>query len=266
MEKVWLRGWIILVAMILGIGFGDVATADLKDIAERGELRVAVQEDGPPFSFVDKKGVRTGSSVEFAQMMAEEMGVKATFVALEWEDLIPTLLSGEVDLIAADMTATLERALKISFSDPFYLTGTVVFTKKGRYFRAPKDCNKGIVTVAVTKGTTGEKDAKVFLPNAKRKAYKGGTAQLIRAVLKGQTDIGISDETAVMGAMAKFKAGSIKVLPEMLSKQPLSFAVRHEDITLLNWVNLFFQWVRGDGRYDKNVNYWVKSRKWTKDH
>ena len=51
-----------------------------------------------------------------------------------------------------------------------------------------------------------------------------------------------------------------------MSKQPLSFAVRHEDENLRQWINLFFGWVKSDGRYDENIKYWVDSKTWEKDH
>ncbi|WP_287190689.1 transporter substrate-binding domain-containing protein [Mesorhizobium sp.] len=51
----------------------------LDEITKRGELRVAVQTQGPPFSLVGAAGERTGSSVELAELMAKEMGVKITF-------------------------------------------------------------------------------------------------------------------------------------------------------------------------------------------
>jgi polar amino acid transport system substrate-binding protein len=267
MKQAWLKRWVVLLALIVGLGFSQTATADvLKEILDRGELRVAVPIDSPPFNFVDKKGVRAGICVEFVNMMAKSMGVTATFTDFEFQDQIPALLEGEVDIIAADLTATLERALKFSFTDPFYLAGTVVFTRSDRYFKAIKDANKEIVTVAVLKGTTGERDAKLFLPNAKRKAIKGGAAQLIRAVQKKQADVGITDETALTGALAKSKKSKIKILPGLLSHEPLCFWVRHEDEILRRWMNLFFQLARGDGSYEKMVGYWLKSTAWAKDH
>ena len=36
----------------------------IKEILKRGELRVAVQSQGPPMSFVDKKGNRAGFVIE----------------------------------------------------------------------------------------------------------------------------------------------------------------------------------------------------------
>jgi len=52
----------------------------------------------------------------------------------------------------------------------------------------------------------------------------------------------------------------------MLSYDPLSFAVRPQDRHLLEWINLFFDWIRTDGRYEQNLTYWVKTTDWKKDH
>ncbi len=258
-----------LAVMALLVGFALPAAADtLEEIVQRGELRVAVQTQGPPFSFVDKNGVRTGSSVEFCKLMAEEMGVKVTFLDYDWDGLIPALLSKKADILAADMTATLKRALKVSFTDPFYYTGAVVFTKKGKgaNFRTVEDCNKENVTIAVLLGSTGEAEAKRFFPKANIKSYKGGGPLVINAVLSGHADIGVNDETAVIGQMQEFPPDSIEILPIRLTKQPLAFAVRPEDTHLLQWINLFFAWIKEDGRYDANIHYWVKTLDWKKDH
>ncbi len=139
-----------------------VAADTLEEIVKRGELRVAVQTQGPPFSFVDKNGERTGSSVEFCRLMAQEMGVEIKFLDFDWDGLIPALLSGKADMLAGDMTATLARALKVSFTDPFYNTPMVVFAKKGKHFQNLEDCNRPEVKVALLLGSTEVK----LTPNA----------------------------------------------------------------------------------------------------
>lgn len=267
MRRWMFRGMTGVLAILLCIGFSGMAKADTVDeIVKRGELRVAVQTQGAPFSFVDKNGERTGSSVEFCRLMAKEMGVKIKFLDYDWDGLIPALLSGKADMLAADMTATLQRALKVSFTDPFYYTGSVIFTKKGSPYKTLEDCNKEDVTVAVLLGATGEADAKRYLPKAKIKAYKGGGPLLINAVLSGHADIGLNDETAIVGQLAEFPPDSVKILPVKLTQQPLAFATRPEDTHLVKWINLFFYWIKQDGRYDQNIDYWVKTLDWKKDH
>ncbi|OQY57685.1 MAG: amino acid ABC transporter substrate-binding protein [Desulfobacteraceae bacterium 4572_88] len=263
----WYKKLAFAVALVFLFGALGTASADtLQDILQRGELRVAVQTQGPPFSFVDKNGKRTGSSIAFCELMAEEMGVKLKFLDYDWDGLIPALLSGKADVLAADMTANLKRAMKVSFTDPFYYSGTIIFTKKDSPFKTIEDCNKEDVTVALLLGGTGEADAKRFIPKAKPKTYKGGGPLLINAVMSGHADIGVNDESAVTGQLAEFPPDSIRILDVKMSQQPLAFAVRPDETHLLQWINLFFRWIHEDGRYDTNINYWVKSLDWKKDH
>jgi polar amino acid transport system substrate-binding protein len=261
------KTWICVLAMVVSLSFYGMATADtLEEIIKGGELKIACQTQGPPFSFLDKNGKRTGYAVEVSELMAKEMGVKATFLDYDWDGLIPALLSKKADILAADMTATLKRSLKVSFTDPFYLAGSVIFTKKGSKFKTLDQCNKENVTVAVLLGSTGEGDAKKMLPKTKQKAYKGGGPLLINAVLAGHTDIGVNDDSAVIGGLAEFPPNSIEILPFKLSRQPLAFAVRPEDEHLLRWINLFFDWIKNDGRQEQLLKYWVNTLDWKKDH
>lgn len=262
------RHLVAVLAVALAVSLASAASAGLLDeIAQRGKIRVAVQTQGPPFSFIDKNGQRTGSSVELCRMIAQEMGVEVEFLDFDWDGLIPALLSKKADMLAADMTPTLKRAMKIAFTDPFMYTGSVVFTKADSPYQTLADVqNKSDLTVAVLLGSTGENDAKKALPNADLKSYKGGGPLLIDAVLKGHADVGVNDGSAVKGQSASFPPNSIRVLPEQLSKSPLAFAVRYDSQDLLEWLNLFFLHIRLDGRLDQNLAYWVESMDWKKDH
>lgn len=257
----------LLLALILAFGMVSSAWAGtLEDIAKRGELRVACQTQGPPFSFIDKNGERTGSSIDMCKMIAEEMGVKVKFLNYDWDGLIPALLSKKADMLAADMTPTLKRAMKISFADPFMYTGSVVFTKQDGKIKSIEDCKKDGITIAVLLGSTGETDAKKAFPNAKLKTYKGGGPLLIDAVLKGHADIGVNDGSAVVGQSANFPPNSVKIFDGKLSKSPLAFAMRYDSPDLREWINLFLLHIKLDGRLDKNLDYWVNTLDWKKDH
>jgi polar amino acid transport system substrate-binding protein len=257
----------VLVAVCMVLGMAVLATAGtLEDIAQRGELRVACQTQGPPFSFIDKNGKRAGSSIELCEMLAKDMGVKVTFLDFDWDGLIPALLSKKADMLAADMTPTIKRAMKIGFSKPFMYTGSVVFVKANSPIKTIADAKKAGLKAAVLLGSTGETDAKNSFPQAELKSYKGGGPLLIDAVIQGQADFGVNDSSAVIGQMANFPPNSLRVLPDLLSKLPLAFAVRYDSQDLLELVNLFFLTAGLDGRLEKNLNYWVNTLDWKKDH
>jgi polar amino acid transport system substrate-binding protein len=257
----------ILFSLVIIFGVLGIASAGtLDEIAKRGELRIAVQTQGAPFSFVDRNGDRTGSSIDLCNMIAKEMGVKVKYLNYDWDGLIPALLSKKADMLAADMTPTLKRAMKIAFTDPYMYTGSVVFVKQDSPIKTIEDVKKKGVKLAVLLGSTGENDAKKAFPEAKLKTYKGGGPLLINAVLGGHTDAGVNDGSAVRGQAASFPPNSVRILEGQLSKSPLAFAVRYDSPDLLSWINLFFLHISLDGRLDENLNYWVNSLDWKKDH
>lgn len=257
----------VLCIAILTLGLLSTAGATtLEEIIQRGELRVAVQTQGPPFSFVDKNGERAGSSVEFCKLMAEEMGVKIKFLDFDWDGLIPALLTKKADILAADMTPKLKRALKVSFTKPFFTTGQVLYVRADSTYKSLEDGNKPDFTVATLLGSTYTDTAKKMLPKAKIKEYKGGGNIAMNAVVNGHADASISDESSYFAMAANYPEGTLKMFPKKLSYDPLAFAVRPDDRHLLEWIDLFFDWIRADGRYEQNINYWIKSLDWKKDH
>ena len=256
-----------LLAIVLATAMvSAVHAGTLEEIAQRGELRIACQTQGAPFSFVDRNGKRTGSSIDLCEMIAQEMGVKVKYLNYDWDGLIPALLSKKADMLAADMTPTLKRAMKIAFTDPYMYTGSVVFVKQDSPIKSLADVRKPGIKIAVLLGSTGENDAKKAFPEAELKTYKGGGPLLINAMLAGHTDAGVNDGSAVRGQAASFPPNSIRILEGQLSKSPLAFAVRYDSPDLREWLNLFFLHISLDGRLDDNLNYWVNSLDWKKDH
>jgi polar amino acid transport system substrate-binding protein len=259
----------VLLALALTAGMvGTSMAGTLNEIVKRGELRVAVQSGAAPYAFVDKNGNHTGSMVEFTREMAKRMGVKLKILDFDWDGLIPALLSGKADILAADMTPTLKRALKITFADPWYYVQPGIFTKAGASYQVLEDVNKPSVTVGVLLGSTGETIAKKLLPNAKIKTYKGGGRMIVQALLAGHVDAGVNDDLAVLTVLPDFPPNSIRLLDKRLGKgkDPLAFAVRQESVNLWQWINLYFKTIRADGTYQKNVQYWMESTDWKKEH
>ena len=91
---------------------------------------------------------------------------------------------------------------------------------------------------------------------------------IVQALLAGHVDAGVNDDLAVLTVLPDFPPNSVRLLDERLGqgKDPLAFAVRHESVNLWQWVNLFFQTIRSDGFYDEQIQYWMESTDWKKDH
>lgn len=259
----------LILALAMTLFFTGIGSAEaLSEIVKRGELRVAVQSGAAPYAFVNKNGEHAGSMIDFAKGMADEMGVKLVILDFDWDGLIPALLSGKADILAADMTPTLKRALKITFTDPWIHVQPCIFTGTNATYQTLEDVNKPEVTVGVLLGSTGETIAKQYLPNATIKSYKGGGRMIVQALIAGHVQAGVNDDLAVLTVLPDFPPNSIRLLDKRLGmgKDPLAFAVNHDAVNLWQWINLYFDTIRANGKYDANIDYWLKGIEWKKEH
>lgn len=109
------------------------APAAMPDIpldGSNGVLRLGTAAVTEPFSFVDGSQQVVGLDIELARRVARKQGKTLEVVNMDFGGLIPALISGKVDMIAACITITEERARKILFSEPYYTGGIAVLVRK----------------------------------------------------------------------------------------------------------------------------------------
>lgn len=124
--------YLVLLAAIMGLLslVGCSAQKESKDllsqIQERGEIIVAMEGTWAPWTYHDENDQLVGYDVEVAQMIADKLGVKATFVEGEWEGLLAGVDAGRYDIIVNGVEITAERAEKYDFTDPYAYIRTAV--------------------------------------------------------------------------------------------------------------------------------------------
>jgi len=100
-------------------------TGDFDEMIERRVLRIGLTPSRT-FYFVDK-GVQRGVAYDYGILMEDRVNAKlgnknikvhVLFVPLPRTKLIPALLDGTVDMVAAHMTITAERQAMVDFTDP----------------------------------------------------------------------------------------------------------------------------------------------------
>lgn len=107
------------------------AETSLERIQRTGEIRIGYANE-KPFAYSETDGSVTGESPEIIKAVLEQMGVqKVNAVLTEWGGLIPGLLAGRYDVIAAGMYVTPERAEQVLFTDPHYKLGDGLLVSKG---------------------------------------------------------------------------------------------------------------------------------------
>ena len=71
-----------------------------------------------------------GYDVMMAKKIAEALGQDIQIVKLDWDSLIPAVMTGDVDCVIAGQSITSERAKQVDFSDPYYYASIVTLVKK----------------------------------------------------------------------------------------------------------------------------------------
>jgi lysine-arginine-ornithine-binding protein len=96
-----------------------ISVAAFASHASAKELRVGSECTYPPFNYRSADGQLQGFDIDVAKEVAKRMGDDVTFVCQPFDSLIPGLLAGKFDLLAASMSITDERKKSIDFSTPY---------------------------------------------------------------------------------------------------------------------------------------------------
>jgi polar amino acid transport system substrate-binding protein len=116
-----------LLTLLMCFSVSIVYADKIDNIIKSGTLKVAVALF-EPWTMQDEAGELSGFEIDVARNIAQEMGVTPEFVVYEWEDIIPALEKGEIDIIAGGMAITPARALRISYSQPYTEAGISLAT------------------------------------------------------------------------------------------------------------------------------------------
>ena len=96
------------------------------------EVKIGIAAEAyPPFASPDASGTWVGWEVDFINAVCAAGEMQCVITPVAWDGIIPSLTSGQIDVIMASMSITEERSKTIDFSDKYYNTPTVIVGPKG---------------------------------------------------------------------------------------------------------------------------------------
>jgi general L-amino acid transport system substrate-binding protein len=235
---------VVLVLVLLATAGTSVA-GTLDEVRTRGVLVVGVNTGLAGFSMPDPKGEWKGLDVDTAKAIAAAVfgdATKVKYIPLTAVQRLPALQSKEVDVLCRNTTATLTRETVngLNFVHPNYYDGQGFLIPKKLGVKSAKEL-KG-ATVCVLPGTTTEMNAADFFRKNGmpwKPVVIENNAELNKAFFAGRCDSLTSDasQLAAIRSVAPNPVDYI-ILPEIISKEPLTPAVRHGDdqwYDIVNW-------------------------------
>jgi general L-amino acid transport system substrate-binding protein len=209
----------------------------LDAIKQRGQVICGVSTGVAGFSAPDAKGRWGGLDVDICRAVAAAVlgdGDKVNFVPLNAQQRFTALQSGQVDVLSRNTSWTLTRdaSLGFHFTAITYIDGQSFLVPTKLKVSSAKQL-KG-AQVCVQSGTTTEKNLSDF-SRANKLGIKpvvfDGYEASFKALFAGRCQAFTGDASALASIRNKEapKPDDYKVLPELISKEPLGPAVRRGD-------------------------------------
>src|SRR4030042_1468182 len=262
----WVALFLLGVLLLTG---GIAAAGTLEEVRAKGVLVAGVNPGVAGFSMPDEKGVWKGLDVDTAKAIAAAVfgdANKVKYVALTAVQRLPALQSKEVDVLCRNTTATLTRETVngLNFAHVNYYDGQGFLIPKKLGVKSAKQL-KG-ATVCVLPGTTTEMNAADYFRKNEmpwKPLVIENNAELNKAFFAGRCDCLTSDasQLAAIRSVAP-NPDAYLILPEIISKEPLSPAVRHGDDQwhdIVNWTVMGIIEAEEMGITSRNVDEMLKS-------
>ncbi len=215
-------------------------TGDLGAIMARGELRILISaEEGP---YLPRKGSPIDFEIEVATKFAQTLGLKVKTVYVKrFEKLLPALLDGHGDLIAANLTITASRKERIDFTVP------LAHVKERLVYRAsdpPMDNVSQLAgrTVAVRESTSFWQSLmtlKALYPgfNIEALPESYSNEKIMELLVSGKIDLTIEDSNTL--ETYKNYRDDVRVAFDVTQDRAVGWGVRKSNPLLLEALNRF---------------------------
>jgi general L-amino acid transport system substrate-binding protein len=256
-------------ATVLAFGMQAASAQTLAAIKDRGELVCGANGTLAGFGLPDPQGNWTGFDVDFCRAIAAAIfndPAKVKFVPLTAKDRFTALQSGEIDVLSRNTTWTLSRdtSLGLDFAAVTYYDGQGFMVRKALKVSSALELSDA--AVCVQQGTTSELNlADYFRSNhmgLKTVTFATGEDAL-KAYESGRCDAYTTDSSGLYGERLKLSEPNQHiVLPEIISKEPLSPAVRHGDnqwTDIVRWTHFVMLDAEELGVNKANVDEKLKS-------
>lgn len=244
----------VLSLSLLGAG---LAHADqLADVKAKGELVCGVMTNLEPFAFVDAASQQqTGYDIDFCKGVAAQMGVKPVLKVISFAARIPELNQGRVDILAAVLGYTPERATQIDYSDSYFVSTQKMGVRAGSPYKVLGDLDgKRVGTV---KGASTLAFLQKELPQAKAISYDDAPSAIM-ALAQGKVEGFGQSETLLRRLIGKLGSEQkIDVISPPLGSEAWGLGLRKNEPAFAQAVNAALAALEQSGEADRIFERWL---------
>ncbi|MBO8162804.1 MAG: transporter substrate-binding domain-containing protein [Brevibacillus sp.] len=239
----------ILAALILILFFAaDVSRADYQHV-----IRVAGDNNFPPFEYIGESGSYTGFNIDVLNAVSIETGLKIEYLPMPWNQALEALKSGRVDAVQG-MKYSKNRDQVYDFSLPYFTSSQGIFVlKNNMYIYGIRDLEGR--RIALQKGDI----ANDLLSQLERAEFVTTDSQeeAIQLLLNGEVDAFVGNRiTGQYFIQKKNQQSLIKIVGEPIDPTDYGVAVMPHNQRLLEVINRGIKAIKQNGTYEKIERKW----------
>jgi ABC-type amino acid transport substrate-binding protein len=228
----------------------DAKNDTLAKIKKDGKMVIGTTGNFRPYTYMDSSNQLVGYDIEWGNMIAKELGVKAEFVTGQFAGLIPGLIANKFDVVMSGANITEERKQSIDFSASYSQDGAVAVIKKGsnviKDITEIKDkvvgVNAGSAFEAAVKRIGGYKDLKTY----------PGAAESFADLVAGRIDVVAIGVVSAGEYMKNSPSGKdIEMVGKTFEVKDVGVMMRKNDDALKKEIDKIIEMKKKDGTYNK---------------
>jgi cyclohexadienyl dehydratase len=232
----------------------DVSSPTIDRIKKEGVLFWAIGVS-PPFGFEVDHGVWAGVEAQNAAELATILGVDFDIAEFSYDVLPEALVTGQADIVGAELFVTDERKKLIDFSTPYYQSGQLFYVLEDSPYQTIDDLNKPNVRFVYGTGTAQLELANKYIPKARISDTPLGNRLLLYDFLAAnRADATMSQAAAMKVILEKFKDPSLAAIG--LNGRVTRDRAASEDV--LDPFDVAFGLPKADPGWRGCVNAWVR--------
>ena len=242
-----------MMMLALGAAMAVVCGCGEKD----NSLKMITEATFPPYEFLRGQEI-AGIDVEICRAVAKKLNRPFKAETVDFDSVIPAVISGKADLAAAGITVTEDRKKNVDFSIPYVKTGIVVIYKKSNPFKNIEQL-KG-KKIGVQGGTTSET---FVLEHLKQEPERSKSpAEAVAALKSGRVEFVIADIDPAKNCV---KGEADLALSDFITSEEYAVAIRKGQPELLKTIDETITELKASGQLDQWIRQFTEESDKLKD-
>jgi len=245
--------------LLVCLGATGAACADvLSDIKARGTLVCGTLGTSEPFSFQDSATRQVvGYEVDLCKEIADHLGVKLEVKMIAVAARIPELAGGRVDVVAANLGWSPDRAQQIDYSHQHYVSPQKILIRSDDAATLKTNADLAGKRVSATAGSSSEAGAKRLIPNVTTVTFKDPPAAFM-ALQQRKVSGFVGSELMLLKYKQDSAAAPVKldIIADPLFVEPWGIGIRKNEDALRAEVNKVLDQLESSGKMQTIFDRW----------